>query len=421
MSAYLVAVVAFLAVRYLVDLLADWLNVRQAPGEPPQEFADICDAEQYARSRRYLHDRTVFGSVVDTVHTAAVLLLILLGGFRFLDHAARAIGWSSEIATGLAFIGMLAFAGFVLQLPFDIHDTFVIEERYGFNKTTPRTFILDRLKGAALAIVLGGGAFSAVCWFFGKYGPAAWAYAWAAMTALQVVLFFIAPCVIMPLFNKFTPLEPGALREAIEDYLRRQRFLARGVFKMDGSRRSAKSNAFFTGFGRFRRIVLYDTLMEKHTVPEVLATVAHELGHCRGRHVPLALLRGIARTGLTLLILSQFLERRALFEAFQVSQPSVYAGLVFFGFLYTPIALVGAVLEGAVSRRHEYEADAFALHSTGDGEAMAGALKRLTVDSLSDLAPHPFKVWLHYSHPPVVDRIRRIRALAGSAARPRSE
>jgi len=248
-----------------------------------------------------------------------------------------------------------------------------------------------------------------VLWFFQRCGSTAWIYCWLAVTLLQLFLLFIAPVAIMPLFNKFTPLAPGALRAAIETYAAGQRFAMQGVFTMDGSRRSTKSNAFFTGFGKFRRIVLFDTLIQKHTVEELVSVLAHEIGHYRKRHILQMVLFSLANTAIMFFILSRFLGNRELFAAFGMEQVSIYASLVFFGFLYTPINMLVSILGNVVSRRNEYQADAFAATTYEKPQALIDALKKLSVDNLSNLTPHPFAVFVHYSHPPVLQRIEAIR------------
>jgi STE24 endopeptidase len=269
--------------------------------------------------------------------------------------------------------------------------------------------VLDILKTWILAAVIGGVLFSAVLWFFEKAGPWAWAWCWFAVTLFQICLMFVAPVVIMPIFNKFVPLAGGELKAAIEEYAKMQHFKLKGVFTMDGSRRSTKSNAFFTGFGRFRRIVLFDTLIEKHTLDELVSVLAHEMGHYKKRHILKSMAISILTTGLMFYILSLFINNRELFAAFRMDHISIYASLFFFGFLYAPIEMVLSVFGNMLSRRHEYEADAFAAATYQKPQAMISALKKLSVDALSNLTPHPLKVFLSYSHPPVLDRIQAIR------------
>jgi STE24 endopeptidase len=336
-------------------------------------------------------------------------VLILTGAFNMVDLFARHFELGS-IWTGLVFAATLGLAATVINLPFSVYETFVIEEKYGFNKTTAKTFILDLIKSVILAVILGGLILAAILWFFEKTGPLAWIYCWLAVTVFEIFLLFIAPYVIMPLFNKFIPLEDGDLKTAVENYVKTQNFKMKGLFKMDGSKRSAKTNAFFTGFGKARRIVLFDTLIAKHTVPELVSIVGHEMGHYKKKHIPAAIVRAIATSGLMFCLLSLFIGNRRLFDAFKMQHISIYAGLFFFSFLYTPIATVFGITENWTSRQHEYEADAYAVETTGDPAAMISTLKKLTVDNLSNLTPHPLKVVLAYSHPPVLDRIRAIRA-----------
>jgi STE24 endopeptidase len=409
MNLYLVFVIAALAARYLLELVSDWLNIRHLEEQLPEAFEGYYDAEAYRKSQSYLRDTTRFGFVADTVQTALTLAFVLLGGFNLVDRAARGAGLG-PIPTGLVFAGILVVCGKLLGIPFSAYSTFVIEEKYGFNRTTPRTFCLDILRSLLLAAVIGGGVLALVLWLFESRGRAAWLDCWIAVTGLQVFLVFVAPYVIMPLFNKFVPLEEGELRSAIEDYARSQRFKMKGVFTMDGSRRSTKGNAFFTGFGTSRRIVLFDTLIGKHTVPELVSILAHETGHYRKHHVPLSLARSTLVSGVMFFLLSLFIGNRGLFAAFRMEHVSIYASLVFFGFLYTPIAMAVSMIENGISRRQEYAADAYAVETAGRPEAMISGLKKLSVENLSNLTPHPLKVFLSYSHPPVLERINAIRS-----------
>lgn len=409
MNVYPVIVLAALVGRYLLSVVTDVLNVRNISEELPSEFADCYDAERYRISQRYLRENTSFGLITDTVALGAVLVLILAGGFNAVDRFSRFFGFG-PVLTGLIFVAIIFLIFQILRLPFSIYDTFVIEEKYGFNKTTPRTFVLDIVKGLILAAVVGGPILAGILWFFGFAGSLAWLYCWGAVTAIQVLLIFLAPYVIMPLFNKFEPLEEGALRSAIEDYARTQRFRMKGVYKMDGSKRSSKTNAFFTGFGKSRRIVLFDTLIAAHTVPELLAVVAHEMGHYKKHHIPWAIARATVNTGITFFIMSLFINNESLIRAFRMECVSIHASLVFFGFLYAPISTVISIAERAILRRQEYAADAYAAETTGDPDSMIAGLKKLSVDNLSNLTPHPLKVFVEYSHPPVLARIRALRA-----------
>ncbi|MDL1958716.1 MAG: M48 family metallopeptidase [Deltaproteobacteria bacterium] len=410
MNSYLTVILLILIIHYLLDLVSDWLNVQHVSTELPEEFKDYYDAEKYRQSQNYLREGTRFGICVDTFQTLIIIVFVLVGGFNFVDRIAISLG-QGPILTGLIFAGILIFANKILNLPFSLYDTFVIEEKYGFNKTTPKTYVLDSIKSLILTALIGGIVFAAVIWFFEKTGNLAWVYCWVAITLFQIFFMFIAPVVIMPFFNKFVLLEESELRTAIENYAKSQNFKMKGIFKMDGSKRSSKSNAFFTGFGHSRRIVLFDTLIERHSVNELVSILAHEMGHYKKKHIIRAIVRSVIVMGLTLFLLSLFIENEQLFAAFKMEHLSVYASLFFFGFLYTPIAMLIGLAENIISRKNEYEADAFAVETYGNADAMIAGLKKLSVDNLSNLTPHPFKVFISYSHPPVLERIKAIRRL----------
>jgi STE24 endopeptidase len=273
----------------------------------------------------------------------------------------------------------------------------------------------DLVKGLLLTTLIGGPVFAGLVWFFSRAGDLAWLYSWAGITAVQFLLIYIAPVFIMPLFNKFVPLDDGELKASISSYAEKEGFSLRGIFTMDGSKRSTKSNAYFTGFGRWRRIVLFDTLIEKHSVAELVSVLAHEVGHYKLKHIQKMLAVAVLSTGLMFFILSLFITRPGLYAAFGLEMAAidgrtpVYAGLILFGFLYAPISLLLGLVQNRLSRKHEYEADAFAATTYGRPDAMIEALKKLSVDNLSNLTPHPLKVFLEYSHPPVLERIRAIR------------
>ncbi len=411
MNPYPVIIIALLLGGLLLEFITEILNLSHIREDLPEEFEDVFDADRYRKSQHYLRDTTRFGLITATVGTAIPLAFMLCGGFNWVDSIARSAG-HSEIVTGIIFTAILLFGNFVVGLPFSIYGTFVLEERYGFNKTTPKTFIIDIIKGTLLSIVIGIPIYALVLWFFIAAGSLAWLYCWIAVTLFQLLMVFIAPVLIMPLFNKFIPLQNDELRTSIEDYAKEQAFTMKGVFEMDGSKRSAKTNAFFTGLGRFRRIVLFDTLIEKHSIPELLAVVAHEMGHYKKKHILKMMIRAILTGGLTFYLLSFFIGNEGLFAAFKMDHISVYAGILFFGFLYAPIGLLIGIAGNVISRKHEYEADAYAAETTGSIEPMITGLKKLSADNLSNLTPHPFKVFMEYSHPTVLQRIQALRRLS---------
>ena len=411
MNFFLALILVIIIGNYILDVLVETLNVRHISTVLPQEFEGFYDAHKYKKSQEYLRETTRFGIMVDSITTPLTIAFILFGGFNFVDQIARGFKLNA-IITGLIFAGILLFASQLLSIPFSIYSTFVIEEKYGFNRTTPKTFILDILKGWALTLILGGIIFSIILWFFDKAGSLAWVYCWMTVVLFQIVVTFFAPIIILPLFNKFFPLEDGQLKTAIEQYAQSQKFKLKGIFKMDASKRSTKSNAFFTGFGKYRRIVLFDTLTENQTLEELLSILAHEMGHYKKKHILKSILLSIATTGLMFFILSLFLRNEGLFAAFKMEHISIYASLLFFGFLYTPISMIISMGTNILSRKHEYQADAFAAETYRQPHAMISALKKLTVDNLSNLTPHPLKVFLSYSHPPVLERIQKLRKMA---------
>jgi STE24 endopeptidase len=409
LNAYAILVVVALVGGWLVNRVADALNLRSLAPELPEEFCDTYDAERYRRSQAYTREKTRFGFWPATVELAALLAFWFAGWFEWLDEHVRALGWGA-IPSGLAYVGALFVAQGALSLPFSVYATFVIEERWGFNKTTPRTFVLDVLKGLLLAAAIGGPICALVLWFFEGFGERAWWLAWGAVAFVSVTLQFVAPTWILPLFNKFTPLEEGELRAAILAYAERVGFPLKGLFVIDGSRRSSKANAFFTGFGRKKRIALFDTLIAQHTRDELVAIVAHEVGHYKKGHVLQGMAIGVAQLGAIFFLLSLCLGEPGMFAAFGVTRPSIYVGLVLFALLWSPIDLVLSFGMQAWSRRNEFAADRFARETTGAGEVLAVALKKLSAETLSNLTPHRLYVLLHHSHPPVLERVRALRA-----------
>ncbi len=410
MNLYLAVILVILIGEYILNLIVERLNLGCVSEILPEEFEGYYDAAKYKKSQNYLREKTNFFLVKDTIFTLIIVIFILAGGFNFIDSLARNFNFG-PILTGLIFAGIVMLASQLLSMPFSAYHTFVLEAKYGFNKTTVKTFILDILKSWLLMIIIGGLSFSAVLWFFARTGNWAWIYCWAGITLFQLFLTFIAPVVILPMFNKFIPLEDGELKEAIEGYADSQNFRLKGIFKIDASRRSTKSNAFFTGFGKYRRIALFDTLIEKHTVDELVSVLAHEIGHYKKKHIIQGMVISIITTGFMFFILSFFINNPGLFTAFKMEQISIYASLLFFGFLYSPISMIFFLMSTILSRKNEYEADDYAVSTYNKPEAFILALKKLSVDNLANLTPHPLKVFLEYSHPPVLKRIEAIRKI----------
>lgn len=408
MNIYTIVIISFMLCVWIIETAADLLNLKNISDEIPQEFEGYFDAQKYKTSQDYLKTNTVFSLFYSSFFLILQIVFIVCGGFNFVDIFARSFGFN-EILTGLIFAGLLMFAVEVLKIPFSAYSIFVIEEKFGFNKTTAKTFILDILKSWLIAGIIGVAVFSLMIWFFLHFGSLAWLYAFAAVTVFELLLTFVYPVLIMPLFNKYTPLEDGELKNSVENYARQENFKMKGLFKMDGSKRSTKTNAFFTGFGKFRRIVLFDTLIQKHSVSELTNILAHEMGHFKLGHIRKGLFFSLINAAFMFFLLSFFINSPFLFEAFFMQNISVYAGIIFFGFLYSPVSFIIEILSNIISRRHEYAADNYAVRTYKKPLDMINALKKLSVDNLSNLSPHKFKVFLEYSHPPILERISAIR------------
>ena len=408
----LIAIIILLTIilDLLLHLISDALNLKMLRKQVPAPFQDIFDAERYAKAQDYLKVNTRFGWVSTVCNTLVMLVFWFGGGFALLDNWTRSLG-RGPVVTGLIYIGMLALTYGILSQPFSLYATFVIEERFGFNKTTLKTYVSDLAKGFVLAILLGTPLLAGILAFFEYAGKEAWLYCWGAVTLYMLFIQFVAPTWIMPLFNKFSPLEDGELRERIFAYAQSIQYPLANVFVMDGSKRSGKSNAFFTGFGNNKRIVLFDTLIEQHTVDELLAVLAHEMGHYKKKHILQGMFIAVIQTGLMFFLLSFFISFQGLFDAFYLERTSVYAGLIFFGMLYSPIDFFLGILSQLRSRRNEFQADRFSVETTRNPTAMVDALKKLAVHNLSNLVPHPFYVFLNYSHPPVLKRVEAIEGL----------
>ncbi len=410
MNLFLAIIIASLIGVYLLNLIARRLNTEALSPELPPEFADVTDAAQYARSQEYARANMRFQNIADTISLILLLAFIALNGFNGLDILVRSAGLG-PIATGLLYCGALVLLSSIVGLPSDIYHIFILEKRFGFNKTTVGTFVADKIKGLILGAVIGGVLLAVVLWFLQATGSYAWLWCWGFAVAFSLLLSYIAPQWLLPLFNKFTPLESGELREAIEEYTHGQNYALSGIFVMDGSKRSTKANAFFTGFGHTKRIALFDTLMERHSTDEIVAVLAHEMGHARLGHIKKRLLVSVLQTGIIFYFMSLFLNNPALFDAFNMQHVSLYAGLVFLVLLYTPLSFCLSLATSAMSRRHEFQADAFSAKTTGNPAALVRALKRLSTDSLSNLTPHWLTVWLGYGHPPVLQRIQRLNSM----------
>lgn len=402
-----VIIVVIILVDFALERYLDYLNSRKWSTDLPEELRDVFDAVQYKKQQEYKRINDRFSLLTSTFSLVVILLMLFLGGFRLVDGWARDIS-QHYVLIVLVFFGILAIASDMLNTPFDLWDTFVIEEKFGFNKTTPKTYALDKIKGWLLGALIGGGLLALIVWFYQFTDSLFWVYAWALVTFFSVFMAMFYSSLIVPLFNKQTPLEGGELRDSIKSFSEKAGFRLDNIYVIDGSKRSTKANAYFTGLGPKKRIVLYDTLMKELSTQEIVAVLAHEIGHYKKKHTLTGMLAGILQAGLTLFILSLLVANPALSAALGGEEPSFHLGLIAFAILYSPISLIAGLLMNQVSRRHEYAADRF-VKDTYDAEALVGALKKLSSKNLSNLTPHPVYVFFHYSHPTLLQRIQALR------------
>ena len=388
MNAIGLAILTSLILEFGLRILSEVLNLRSSQAELPETFKGFYDDGRYRRSQEYLGARTRFGWCSATTFLAVTIALWFGGGFGFLDERVRS--WHLHpVLTGMLYIGTLALLRAALSLPFGVYATFVIEKRFGFNTTGWRTFVADRVKAGLLSMILGGTLLAMILSLFEYVNRFPWLYCWVGVAGFMLCIQFLAPRWILPLFNTYSPLAKGDLRSAILSYARAIDFPLENVFIMDGSRRTTKSNAFFTGFGRHRRAVLFDNLVAAYRLPELIAILAHEMAHYKKHHILWSLGLGILHTGFLLFLLSLLVSSQPFFEAFYVERTSVYGGMVFFALLYSPFDLLPSCLLNGLSRQHEREADRFAVATTGGGKALADALKKLSAHNLANLTPHP--------------------------------
>jgi STE24 endopeptidase len=399
-------ILGIVVISYVFDQILDYINLKYQRPDIPKEVEAFYDKEKYHKSLAYHREQTNFSFITAAFSFILAILMLTLGGFGWLDGLLRPYV-QNEIALALAFFGVLMLASDILTLPFQWYATFVIEEKYGFNKTTIKTFIADKVKGYLLTAVIGGGLLSLLIYLVRLLGPGFWI--WFAIIAATFVLFMnmFYTSLILPLFNKLTPLGEGELKTAIENFARKVNFPLDNIFVIDGSKRSKKANAFFSGIGKRKKIVLYDTLIENHSTEELVAVLAHEVGHFKKKHIIWGYFLSIAQIFFTLWVLSLMIFNENLSLAMGGGQYAVHLNLLAFTILFSPISGITGLFMSMYSRKNEYEADAYARH-TYDGGALANALKKLSVDSLSNLFPHPLYVFFHYSHPPLMKRLEAI-------------
>lgn len=402
-----ILIVGIYIFNFLLDNYLDYLNLQYKKQALPVELADIYTPEEYQKSLDYQRVNLNFGFLTSTLGFVVTLILLIIGFFGwFSDELARYI--TDPILHGLAYFAILTAVGDILTLPFQWYSVFVIEEKFGFNKTTPKLFFLDKIKGYALGAIIGGLLGYIFFYLILNIGANFWIYFWAISLAFSLFMSVFYTNLILPFFNKLTPLPDGELRQAIQNYCQKVNFPLTNLFVIDGSKRSTKANAFFTGLGKRKKVVLYDTLIEKHSQEELVAVLAHEVGHYKKRHIPVSLGLSALQTGLILWVLSLFIFNPSLSQALGAEKWSIPLNLMAFSYLLSPISMLIGLFFNVLSRKNEYEADAYA-KQTYQSEALVTALKKLSADNLSNLNPHPWYVFFHYSHPPLLARLRALQ------------
>lgn len=399
-------IIGIIIFDYVLDRVLDYLNSTYWSNTLPKELEGIYDADKYEKSQEYEKATTRFSIFSSSVSTIILLFIVYYGGFGYLDSFVRQYT-TQPILMALMFFGIIGFAADILLTPFSIYSTFVIEEKFGFNKTTLKTYLFDKIKGWLLGAIIGGLLISLIVWIYISTGEWFWIIAWAAIGGFTIFMTMFYSQIIVPLFNKQIPLEDGELRNDIETFAQKVGFKLKNIFVMDGSKRSAKANAYFSGLGSKKRIVLFDTLIEEHTNEELVGILAHEIGHYKKKHILTGTIISVLNIGLLLFILSFFISNPLLSQALGANEGSFHVGFIAFGLLYSPLSTLLSVIMNIVSRKNEFAADRFAGENYSP-KPLQDALKELSVNHLSNLRPHPVYVFFHYSHPPLLQRLRAL-------------
>lgn len=402
-----IIIIAILLISYLKEELIGYVNAKHFNDPVPEELNDVYDTEAYQKSQQYKLEKYKFLTFSGIFSIATTLLFFVLGGVAFVEQVSLQIT-NHVIFQSLVFMGIIGLAVSLVQVPFDYYHTFVIEQKYGFNKSTKKIFWTDKIKSAFMSAIIGGLMLYLVTWLYLKMGNNFWFYTWGIFSVFSLFMTMFYSNLIVPLFNKQTPLEEGGLRTKLEVYAKKQGFKLSNIYVIDGSKRSTKANAYFTGFGPNKRIVLYDTLINDLSEEEIVAVFAHEVGHYKRKHTIYNLLLSLCLTGLTLYIMGALLGNPILAKAFNVEKSSFHIGLLAFGILYSPISEATGLFMNIMSRKFEYQADNFA-KETYASEPLITSLKKLSKNSLSNLTPHKWNVFFNYSHPTLLQRVLNLK------------
>jgi len=397
----IIPVAGFLLEQYLIHL-----NTRMWSDTLPEKLKGICPEDEYRKSQMYDRENVKLAFWSSTFNLAVILIMIIAGGFSLVDGIARTFS-TNLVIVALIFFVFIGLASEVINIPFTWYDTFVIEKKYGFNTMTIRTFTTDILKSWFITVLIGIPVLALLTWFYYEAGSKFWFYAWALITVFSVFINFFYSELIVPLFNKQIPLAEGTLRDKIGSFAARTGFKLKNIYVIDGSKRSTKSNAYFSGFGKKKRIVLYDTLIKEFSEEEIVAVLAHEIGHYKKKHVLINLLFSVMLTGFMLFLFSLVVDNPKLSQALGAKESSFHLGLIVFGILYSPLSLLIGLITNIISRENEFAADLF-VKENYNGVFLGNALKKLSVKNLSNMMPHPLYVFFHYSHPPLLQRLEKL-------------
>ncbi len=401
-------IIGLLIFDFIINSFLDYLNAKHFNDPIPEELQDVYNEVEYKKSQAYKKTNYKFATLTSLFSLALILSFLFLDGFEIVDNITREIS-SNPILIALIFFGIIMIGSSVITTPFSYYHTFVIEEKFGFNKTTKKTFFLDKIKGWLMTVILGGGILALIIWFYQLTGSQFWIYAWGAVAVFTIFMNMFYSKLIVPLFNKQKPLKEGNLKSKIENYASTVGFTLKNIFVIDGSKRSTKANAYFSGFGKQKRVTLYDTLINDLDDDEIVAVLAHEVGHYKKNHIIFNLIASVLLTGFTLFILSLFINNPELSEALGVATPSFHVSLIAFAILYSPISEITGLLMNYLSRKFEYQADNYA-KNTHNATSLITSLKKLSKNSLSNLTPHKTYVFMHYSHPTLLQRIKNLKA-----------
>ena len=398
--------ITILLIKFVIDSVLNHLNAKHFNDALPNDVSDVYEINEYQQSQSYKKTNHNFSKITSLFSLITTLLFFFLNGFSIVDEIARGFSNNIIIIT-LIFFGIIIIGSDIISIPFSLYKTFVIEEKFGFNKSTKKLFFLDKIKGLLMTIILGGSILSIITWFYEFTGNYFWIYTWLLITTFSVFLNMFYSKLIVPLFNEQTILEEGDLKNEIVKYVNSVGFKANNIYVLNGSKRSTKANAYFSGFGNQKRITLYDTLINDLENNEIVAVLAHEVGHYKRKHILYNLTSSIILTGFALFVLSLFIKTPVLSLALGVSHPSFHIGLIAFGILYSPVSQILGVFMNYMSRKFEYQADNYA-KNTFSASPLISSLKKLSKNSLSNLTPHYLYVFFHFSHPTLLDRIKNL-------------